>query len=76
MKKSHRKRRGNRAVLIFLMTMNLINEPATRIPRRLLIYQTSGKITTSTTAIPIERMIERIMMRGVLFRNIEVMSMK
>jgi hypothetical protein len=64
------------ADLSFLITINLINAPATKIPKRLLIYQTSGRMTTSITAISKARIVEIAMIRGVLFRNIDVISIK
>ena len=76
MKKIQRKRRGNKAVLIFFMTMNLIKAPATSIPRRLLIYHTLGRMITSTTAIAMDRMIEIKIIKGVLLRKIDVISIK
>jgi hypothetical protein len=76
MKKTHRKRRGKRAVLIFFMTINLTNAPATSIPKRLLIYHALGRMKTSTTAIVMARMIEKTIIRGVLLRKMDVISIK
>ena len=76
MKKIHKNRRGSKAVFIFFMTINLIKAPVTRIPRRLLIYQTLGRIKVSTTAITIDRKIEMTIIKRVLFRKIEVISIK
>ena len=56
--------------------MNFIKAPATKIPRRLLIYQTSGRTKTSTAARETDKIIEIITIRGALLRQIEVRSMK
>jgi hypothetical protein len=62
MKNIHKNRSGKRADFSFLITINLIKAPATKIPRRSLIYHTSGRIRTSTIAIDTERMIETAIM--------------
>jgi len=76
MKKIQRNRRGNIAVLIFFMTINLTRAPATSIPRRLLMYHTLGRMKTSTIAIVMARMTEITIIRGVLLRKMEVISIK
>lgn len=75
-KNSHKNKSGNKADFSFLITINFIRAPATKMPRRLFIYQTSGRIRISTIAIATERIIETAMIWGVLLRKIEVKSIK
>ena len=75
-KNNHKNRIGRKADFSFLITMNFIKAPATKIPRRLLIYQTSGRTKTSTAARETDKIIEIITIRGALLRQIEVRSMK
>jgi len=76
MKKTHSKRSGSIADFSFLITINFVSAPATRMPKRSLIYHTSGSKTVSTTAIAIARIAEITIISGVLLKHIEVISMK
>jgi len=75
-KNNHKNRSGKTADFSFLITINFIKAPATRTPRRLLIYQTSGRIKISTTIRVIDKIIEIKTIRRPLLRQTEVRSIK
>ena len=75
-KKIQRNANGMIAVLSFLITMNLIREPATKIAIKLLIGQASGRTKISITPSESVSTTDIPMMATVLLRKIVRISMK